>query len=562
MAGLTATPIAEPPAGNEARIRGQLAAIATLRWQIFRNSVRTLQGRLELISRIIVGLMMGGGGLAAGLGLGAASFFFVMNNRIEWLALLLWSVFVFWQLFPVMATAFTAPFDSSNLLRFPIPFSSFFLLALAYGVADPSSIAGSFWLACMAVGIGLANPGLLLWALPSLLLFAVVNLLLGRVIYAWLERWLAQRRTREILGVVFFLIILSFQLIGPLAEHFKHQPGSRVTHLVSLLPLERVLPPGLAGEALVSGASGDARGATIFMALLLAYAALFVRLLGMRLRAQYSGENLGETVAATAAPAGQQAVRLGWSLQRLRAPVAAVFEKEIRYLVRSGPILFTIVMPLFILVIFRVSPTHDPDSSQFHAHLADLAFPVGAAYALLILTNLVYNSFGVEGGGIQFYFMSPVSFHEILLGKNLAHSAVLAFEIVLVWLGATLLYRPPAVGVVVVTLAGILFALLVNLAAGNLLSLYFPKKFDFGAFGRQRASGTTVFASMGIQLAVIGLGGLAVFLGYFLHRLWLADTILLVFAAIALLAYRLVLHRVSQIALEKRETLTAELTRA
>jgi ABC-2 type transport system permease protein len=562
MAGLTAAPVSEPPIAREARVLPQLAAIAALRWQIFRNSLRTLPGRLELISRILVGLMMGGGGLLAGFGLGAASFFFVQSGKTEWLALLLWSVFLFWQLFPVMASAFTAPFDSSNLLRFPIPFSSFFLLTLAYGVADPATIAGSFWLVCMAAGIGLADPALLPWALLSLLLFALVNLLLGRVIYAWLERWLAQRRTREILGVVFFLVILSFQLIGPLAEHFKQRAGSRVAHLVSLLPLERILPPGLAGEALARGANGDAHGVAIFMLLLLAYGLLFIWLLTMRLRAQYSGENLGETVAPATARAGQSAVRLGWRLQGLRAPVAAVFEKEIRYLTRSGPILFSIIMPLFILVIFRFSPSRDPDSSQFHAHLADFAFPVGAAYALLMLTNLVYNSFGVEGGGIQFYFMSPVSFREIFLGKNLAHSAVLAFEMVLVWFGATLLYRPPVAGVVVVTLAGILFALLVNLAAGNLLSLYFPKKFDFGTFGRQRASATTVFSSMGIQLIVITLGGLAVFLGYFLHRRWLADTILLVLALIAFIAYRMVLDRVPRIALDKRETLTAELTRA
>jgi ABC-2 type transport system permease protein len=298
------------------------------------------------------------------------------------------------------------------------------------------------------------------------------------------------------------------------------------------------------------------------MVLLVAYGLLFVWLLRMRLRALYSGENLSETIAPTAVSAGQLAVQLGWRLQGVRAPVAAVFEKEIRYVVRSGPILFSIIMPIFILVIFRLSASRDADPSRFHAQLAGLAFPVGAAYALLMLTNLVYNSFGVEGSGIQFYFMSPVSFREILLGKNLAHSAVLAFEIILVWIGAALLYRPPAASVVAVTLLGILFALLVNLAAGNLLSLYFPKKFDLSTFGRQRASGTTVLASMGVQLAVIALGGFAVFVGYFLHRLWLADTILLCLGAIALLAYRMVLDRISQIALEKRETLTVELMRA
>ena len=51
--------------------------------------------------------------------------------------------------------------------------------------------------------------------------------------------------------------------------------------------------------------------------------------------------------------------------------------------------------------------------------------------------------------------------------------------------------------------------MLVNLTDGNLLSVFTPKKIDMGALGRQRASQTTVLASLGIQPVVFGLAAFA-----------------------------------------------------
>ena len=138
-------------------------------------------------------------------------------------------------------------------------------------------------------------------------------------------------------------------------------------------------------------------------------------------------------------------------------------------------------------------------------HSADLAFPVGAAYALLILTNLVFNSFGADAVGIQFYFVSPVRFREILMGKNLTHSLVLALEI-----GFGLRRSKPDVPSAAMGhptghyCTGVSFALMVNLTVGNLLSVYSPKKIDLGALGRQRTSQLTALASLGIQAVVLG----------------------------------------------------------
>ena len=120
-----------------------------------------------------------------------------------------------------------------------------------------------------------------------------------------------------------------------------------------------------------------------------------------------------------------------------------------------------------------------------------------------MLTNLVYNNFGGDAGGIQFFYASPVSFRDIVLAKNLTHASILAVEIFVAWIAVSFLYRPPTLDVTVATLAGLLFAAPVNFSAGNLLSLYSPKKLDYSKFGRQRAAQITVLISLGVQLFVV-----------------------------------------------------------
>src|ERR1700746_2974867 len=115
-------------------VSGQLATVAYLRWRMFANSLRTARGKLELASRVLVTAAFTLGGLGGAFGIGAAAYFFVSQNRPQMLALLLWPIFMFWQLFPFMATAFTNNPDSSHLLRFPLGYPSYFLIRVAYGL--------------------------------------------------------------------------------------------------------------------------------------------------------------------------------------------------------------------------------------------------------------------------------------------------------------------------------------------------------------------------------------------------------------------------------------------
>src|SRR5260370_5877816 len=325
--------------------RGQLAAIAELRWRLFVNSLRTTRGKLEFLSRGLVSLAFLLGGLGGCLVMAALAFYFLSAGKPELLALLLWAVFFFWQGFPVMATAFINKPGPSDLLRFPLSYRLYFLVRLAYGSFDIAPALGSMWLAGILLGIGFARPPLLPWAGLVLLAFALVNLLIMQMVFAWVERWLARRRTREILGVLFILLMLSLQLIGPLMEHFAGRSRPEMTRWIELLRATQALfPPGLAADAIAQAARSHFMVSFSSLLLLCAWGTTIGYFLHMRLCAQYRGQNLS-AISPRSASIERQPLRLGWNLRGLPPSVAAVFEKEIRYRTRSGPIRFTLIRP-------------------------------------------------------------------------------------------------------------------------------------------------------------------------------------------------------------------------
>jgi ABC-2 type transport system permease protein len=539
--------------------RAQLSAIAWLRWRMFSNSLHTTRGKMEVVSRVLMGILFTLGGLGGALGCGFGAWYFVSQGKPEMLAALFWPIFFFWQVFPVMSTAFTNNPDSSELLRFPLGYRAYFLVRLAYGSFDPATALGSLWLTGMLLGIAVASPILLVWALPVVLLFAAFNLLFLQMVFAWIERWLAQRRTREIMGVLFILLMLSFQLIGPAMQHFERRPALQKT-LGVFVTVQAFLPPGLAADAIAQVVHQHfAVGFSSFL-FLGSIAALMACLLHLRLRAQYRGENLHEAGAA-GVKQEIQGLRLGWSLPGFSQVVAAVFEKEVRYLSRSGAMLLALIVPLFMLVVFRLGPARSVWQTHF-MRAPDLAFPAATAYSLLALTNIVYNSFGGDGGGIQFFYASPARFSQIVLAKNLMHAGVLLAEAALAWTVVALLYGRPALDVSVATLAGLLFAAPLNFTAGNLLSLYSPKRVDTSTLGRQRASQVTVLISLVVQLVIVAVGVAAFLLAHLLNNFWIATLIFLVLACLSLSLYSVVLKRADTIAIERREALVSELCRA
>ena len=557
MAGINAIP----------STREQIALVARLRWQLFRNSLRTLKGRLEAVSTALIGLTMTGLVFGGGALMGIATYFLVAHDKRQWLEGFLWVAFLFWQLYPLFAASFGVQFDFANLLRFPLRFSSFFALSLIYGLFDPGAVTSLFWLFCMWVGLGIARPAMLAWALIVLFLFAAMNLLLGRMILLWTEKWLARRRTREVLGFIFILVMLSFQFIGPTINHLQHQHRRmQSSWVVTLLPVARVLPPGVAGRSLTYALGGDPLPAAAWFLFLAAYGAAFFLLLRTRLVAQYRGENLSEA-PAIAPPtktlrADARASSSSWEIPWVSGASGGVFEKEVRYAFRSGPMLLNFVIPVVLVIFFGITFHQQGRDGNFFARRPDMAFPIAVAYTFLIQMNMVFNSFAFEGTGMQFLLVAPVLFRDVAVGKNLFQGVAAVFEVLAVWAAVSWIFAPPPLAIVTATFAGLLYTTLANFSVGNILSVCYPRKLDFGAFRKKKLAGVTMLIGMVTQGILIGLGAGVFLLTKHFDRLALATPIFLVFAAIAAAGYLFSLTKIDRLVQSHRETLITELCRA
>jgi len=209
------------------RLGEQLRAIAGVRWQLVRNSLRTVRGRFEAASRILTTFWFCVLGLGGTVGFAVAGWVFVQRGTPQWIAVLLWPLFLFWQIFPLASSAFMEHADTSYLARFPLSYSAYFWVRLAYGALDVATGVGLACLAGLTVGVAIAAPAMLPAMIASAALFALFNIGLAQMIFAWLERWLARRRTREIVALLFFLGIFAINFIGPAIRHWHgHTPGA------------------------------------------------------------------------------------------------------------------------------------------------------------------------------------------------------------------------------------------------------------------------------------------------------------------------------------------------
>jgi len=535
----------------------QLVLVAWLRWRLFINGLRTATGKLNLAVHIFMGAGISLGVVGLGVLLGVGSWYAIRYGKPALVAGELWLVFLVWLLLPLLISGFGAESDPVSLLRFPLHYSSFVLLAFAHGVFDPAAAACLYWLAAMLPGIAAASFGALAWAIPAFAGLALLNLLLNRAIYAWLSRWMAQRRTREILGAVGILLAISGQFITPLANRYGQRALPWVPRLTAAA---RLLPPGMAAAAISFGRAGSGGKACAELAGLLACCGVLGWLLALRLRAEYRGENLSE--ARRPSIEAYTPVRAGWSMAGVSPTVAALFEKDLRYLLRNIMAYLTLLTPVLVIVVLSMGRHGSP-----HPKLAGFMlgpstyFPLGVAYILLTVVGLAFNSMAYDGSGLPMLFAAPIRFRDVILAKNLLHTLVLTAEIVAVFVVIQLVAGHTPARVVGLTLAGALWALLANLTAGNLVSLYSPRKLKLGQMRRQQASGVAVLVSLGVQVCVAGLGAAL----YFLSR-WAGNTAwcgigFLALAGITWLAYRRVLNLVTGIAWKRREALLAELSR-
>ena len=548
--------------------RRQFAALIAMRWRMTVNGVRSVQGAFEFGARGVAYIIYSIMGLSLGVGLGAGAYSMVSRGHLQFFPALFWTVFVVWQALPIALASFQEQFDLSGLLRFPVGFGSFYLLNIVFGIVDVPAILGGICCIGILAGVTLARPELFAWTAPALAVYALFNILLARAVLAWIDRWLAKRRTREIVSAIFLLMMLSLQLLNPALREDKvqgHQPSSAAAHenhermMKEIGPLAKAataaqlwLPPGLAARAISEMARQQIPGALEAAGMLGIYILATGVVLGVRLRAEYRGERLSDAPAVK-----RRTEKDGKWLLDGSGPIYAVLEKELRTIPRSMPLLFAMGAPLLtVLVISTLMRNTAPGGRAF-----ELAFPLCVCYALLGFTQMIFNNLGAEGTGIQMLFLSPTPIRTVLLAKNLLHAILFSLVATLAGIFAAARLGAPDLWLLATTAAWVLFALPAHLAAGNILSITMPYRVNLGRLSRQRGSQASALVSMLVQAVVMGCG-LAVFAlcGYFGKR-WLAAPCLLVLAGAAVAVWMRVLRNSDALANRNRDNLIATLAK-
>lgn len=547
--------------------RAQYAALAAMRWAAFRNGLRTTRGAFEAAATGVSYLLYAMMGLGITAALGGSAYSMVAKGNVILLPILFWAVFVIWQSVPLVMNSFHQQFDVSGLLRFPLGFAQFYFLDVIFGVIDSATLIGT--LGCFGIwaGITIARPGLSAWAALVLAVFGLFNLLLSRAIFAWLDRWLAKRKTREIVSILFLLGLLSLQFLNPALR--GHRPGAPITpqarlqamrKLVLVDEAQRWLPPGVAELVIESAANARPARAAGSLGLLALWSLAAAAVLGVRLRALHRGEFLSDSPGAAPKPApvrGRATARSTWfPLFGGSGPVAAIIEKDLLTIVRSLPLLYALAAPLVMVVIFA-SLLRGPK----HGAAFPLAVPLCIAYALIGFTQLIYNCLGAEGASIQLLLCSPTPMRTILLAKNILHALLFCVIAVLAALLAMLRSGVPSPAWLAATVAWLLFALPAHLAVGNVFSLTMPHRLNLGRIGRQRGGHASALLGMLVQVGILAVGVAIGALAALFSNAWMATPILLILAVPACIVWMRVLANSDAMALRRRDELLAALAK-
>jgi ABC-2 type transport system permease protein len=538
----------------------QIRLVAGLRWRLLRNKLRQKNNRLDLIGMVLAGIF--GAVLVCGLSFGiyTGAHEFIAGGHAGWMALLFWGIFLWWQLFPIFVAGFGANFEFRALLRFPLDRKAFYLIGLAYGLADFSSVAAICWLVAMTIGACTALPRLLPAMFVVCAIFVLLNVTMERLIGSWLERLLARRRSRELFFALFIVAMISLQFITPLVTRYGNTARP---FLNQLIPYLAPFPGSLAGSAIANSAGGSVGDALAAVGGLFVYVVILSSMLWLRFAARYRGEELSETAAPrrSTAPRVTAPVQTVDGLRLLPPQVAEVLRKEFHYLLRNGFSFVLLVMPPMMILLITLQGSKHVHGASTMGFSRSAFFPGVMAYLVLVLMAPAYNSFAYEGRGIQTYFMAPLRFRDVFLGKNLMMALIVGVEIILTTIVFAYRVGLPDRPVLVATLVAIVFTVVGQMAIANWSSLSFPRKLNFGQMRGQRQSGMAVFVAFGTQIVLGGISGLLFFVGRWTGDPWLPTEAFVFLAGAAIAGYVASLDALSHLAEEKKEALIEAICR-
>ena len=460
------------------------------------------------------------------------------ENSGHLLRAILSGVYLFWLMAPLLGYSLNDTYDVTRLFVYPLSLRQILTGAVFASLLDISTL---FW-APMLVAISIQFPhgiASLVLIVCALLLFLAHTLTLSQGIILATEGILRSRRFRDaattLIPVLWLLYYFGNQtLLGRFgAIHWEKVVHTRFWELVGYLP------PGWAERAINAASRGEWGAALGYLMGLTAFTVGSIYAAAALLTRVYAGDRVGlraagvkkEPEVSVSVSFGQQAGAVERpSLLRFLPPVVlAVAEKEARYYKRD-PYFRIVVMNLVYLMAVAcfsvIGIRREPLTPT-----ATLGIIWGAT-ALLLLSEMqvVGNLFGTDGTAASLLFLFPCSRRHILMGKNLTVFGALSL-VNFVFLAA-LTFIAKAADQLGLLLVWMEMALVILLALGNILSIYFPYR-SVAKGWRMRQSGSRGFAytlmymgalvAAGVLLLPV-LAGL-VLPGYLQESGWLALTL-------------------------------------
>jgi ABC-2 type transport system permease protein len=457
-------------------------------------------------------------------------------------------VFLYWQVVPLLMAATGSSLELRKLKVYPIPASQLFgievMLRTTAGIEMVLILLG------IAIGV-LFNPELPKWCALAVAPFMLFNLFLAVGLRDLLLRILARKRIREIA----FLLLVMCAALPQLLLTRNSAADARIRAVFSGEPWFGW--PWAAASNLIRGVDFLHSSAILFAWMLAA--AVFGRW-------QFSHTLTFDAEAAAATdtrPTARQGLlerfyRLPSAL--LADPLAALIEKEIRFLMRSPRfrLVFLMGFTFGLVVWLPMALGHNAAPRSF---LGSNYLTVVSVYSLLLLSEVCFwNSFGFDRSAAQIYFLAPVPFSSVLIGKNLSALFFIALEIsavttVCAFLGMPLDLQRLAEAY---SVAGVISIFLMG--AGNLLSIHQARavnpatSFRSGAAGRVQAMLFLIYpiAFLPAGLAYLARMAFATQLAFF--------GVLAFDAIVGLIFYKIALDSAVQAAERLKETMITALS--
>lgn len=371
---------------------------------------------------------------------------------------------VFFLLF-LFLQAGSVPFVASTLLHS----SEYFLLASA-PVRWRSVIAAKLLEATAANSMQFAVIGLpaiaaCAWALnlPSsgwvvvpllTVLFLVLPVLVTALLLLVALRLLGSRRVRSAITAV-NVVMASLVCLAAVVQaghiQFHVTAGLHMAAFTSTSPSARMGPSAPFAWILVQISQGRAAAGVrellwLSVLVMLLYAACFQ--LGERVITPPALSEAEEDRLTVDAAAGWKTGR-GW-YRLLQLPVAGVFAKDVRYVLRDSVLLSQLAMPMVLFLVPMVLGMHQPGGLMLAT--AEEIYPFSAAMTGTILfmqtSILSLSSLGMEGRSFWLAMSAPVSAGTVMWAKFLLSTLVAGgIGCILALLGALVFQMPWYVGV-------------------------------------------------------------------------------------------------------------------